>query len=167
MCDCVGRPGAAPERLTLCLRGRESPGGRHGGVREPAQKNGVQGESSARRPPGARPPLPSAPGGAWPDSAQSASPAGGPVPSSVAFAAPRCLSPCAGIPDTWPGEVGGGDGQQRRGTEAACHLPPALLSAGRVWNSLWGSIVFFLVFINTERGLDFILGLRHSTSVPV
>lgn len=65
------------------------------------------------------------------------------------------------------GRLGGGDGQQRRGTEAACHLPPALLSAGRVWNSLWGSIVFFLVFINTERGLDLILGLRHSTSAPV
>lgn len=162
MCDCVGRPGAAPERLTLCLRGRESRGGRHGGVGEPAQENGVQGESSARWPQArAHHSLwrPAGPGRTQPSALPR--PAGGPVQSSVAFAAPapRCLSPCAGIPAPRPGKGWGGGGQQRRGAEAACHLPPAS-SLRVVWNSLWGSVVFVLVFINTERGLDLILHLR-------
>ena len=39
MCGCVGRPGAAPEWLILCLQGPESRGGCHGGVEEPAQEN--------------------------------------------------------------------------------------------------------------------------------
>ena len=55
-----GGPGAADP---LCLQGPESRGGRHGGVGEPAQENGVQGEAAPRSPLGAHPPLPPAPPG--------------------------------------------------------------------------------------------------------
>lgn len=132
VCDCVGRPGAAPERLTLCLRGREPRGGRHGGVGEPAQENGVQGEAATRSPPGAHPPHPPAPGWAWRDASQRASRAGrkpqSHPPESLRPPSPKTPVALCRYPDTVPGKVGGGDSQQRRGAEAACHLPPALSS---------------------------------------
>lgn len=126
-----GAAWAAPERLTLCLRGRESQGGRHGGVGEPAQENGVQGESSARWPPGARPPLPLAPGGAWPDSAQCVSAGRRPsaVLSRLCGPSPEmlvalCRSPCSAA-----GEDGGA-ATVNKGAEprppATCRLPSSL-----------------------------------------
>lgn len=155
VCGCVGRPGAAPERLTLCLRGPESRGGRHGGVGEPAQENGVQGEAAAR-PLGAHPPLPPAPPG--PAGPAQRAPQAGPKPR--ASPGRLCRRPrqdaCLPGPESL--------GRSRRGAatvnNGAEPRPPATcrppsFRGERVWSGLWGSIVF----INTRRGLYLKLGL--------
>lgn len=138
VCDCVGRPGAAPERLTPCLRGREPRGGRHGGVGEPAQENGVQGEAATRSPPGAHPPHPSAPGWAWRDASQRASRAGRkPSPILQSLCGPpaqRRLSPCAGIPIQCQGRWGAvtvNKGAERR-PPATCRPPSLRVEFGAV-----------------------------------
>lgn len=169
MCDCVGQPGAATERLTLCLWGRESRGGRHGGVGEPAQENGVQGEAAARSPFGAHPPLPSAPPGPF-RPAQRAPPGEPEAPGSARQPPPpQPRDACRPVPESWAGAGAG----RRRSTKARSRgcLPPAArppLFRERVWSSLCGTVVFVLVFINTKRGLYLKLGRGHSsTCVPV
>lgn len=138
VCDCVGRPGAAPERLTLCLRGREPRGGRHGGVGEPAQENGVQGEAATRSPPGAHPPHPSAPGWAWRDPAQRASRAVWKLqshpPELLRPPAQRSLSPCPGTPIRRQGRWGAvtvNKGEERR-PPATCRPPSLRVEFGAV-----------------------------------
>lgn len=119
-----GSPGAADP---LCLRGRESLGGSHGGVGEPAQENGVQGE--ARRAPAP----PSAPGPDPPVLSGPVSLPSGPI-------SPRLPRPPArpGVPSACrlrcPGpEAGKGPGERPSTKAGTCHLPPAPLRAPHAW----------------------------------
>lgn len=171
VCGGVGRPGAAPERLTLCLRGQSCEVAAMA-VSESQLKKMV----SKVRPRRAlvRPHAPSAPFRAGPNLARPspASLPGGresPVPSSGAFAAPDSEMPVALCrnPDTGPGKVGGGDSQQRRGAEAACHLPLALFAFSLEQSGGQYSFPFAFYKHKEDVVLDSQSGAVLSTLVPV
>lgn len=156
-----GAAWAARERLTLCLRGRESRGGRHGGVGEPAQENGVQGEAAARsrpaRPPPRRARPPSEPPGAR-------GPRGGPRPPRRARGRDACrLAPESPLR---------GRGREGAATvnKGAPRRPPAARPRLRVeFGAVGGAVEFRLSFYKHKEAvvLSSRSGQSSSTPVPV
>lgn len=123
MCDCVRRPGAAPEWLTLCLQRRESRGGRHGAVGEPAQEDDVQGKPASRSLDGALT-APAGPGPTQPTRLPGRSEA--PVQFPVAWRPPSPEMPVSLRRN--PRFGAGASGGQRQSTKARSggRLPPAV-----------------------------------------